>query len=417
MNDKLNKSKELEWGNLAPVGLPQEVIYCKKCVISNQKPISSIESNHNRNDLKKTVNFSDGICDACRYADAKENLIDWESRESELIELCNRHRKNNGSYDVIVPVSGGKDSCYVAHILKNKYKMNPLTVTWKPHEFTRIGFNNFMNLIESGQANVMFSAPGNVHKKLTTLAFKNIGHPFQPFIVGQRAVGPKLALQSDVKLIFYGENVAEYGNRYEDNFNPIMNPDLYTCYNFQNHNLDSFKLAGLSILELIKDYDFCLNDFLQYKSPSRDHIDKANIQIHYMSYYKKWVPQENYYYAVKNTGFQPNEKRTNGTYSKYAGIDDIMEDLHYYMQYIKFGMGRCTWDAAQEIRTGKLNRDEAISLVLKFDAESPLKDSTKILEYFNIGSEEFYSIVDSFRPKHLWSVNQENEFSLTNRIN
>ena len=93
-----------------------------------------------------------------------------------------------------------------------------------------------------------------------------------------------------------------------------------------------------------------------------------------------------------------------------------MEDLHYYMQYIKFGMGRCTWDAAQEIRTGKLNRDEAISLVLKFDAESPLKDSSKILEYFNISSEEFYSIVDSFRPKHLWSLNQENEFSLTSRI-
>jgi hypothetical protein len=135
-----------------------------------------------------------------------------------------------------------------------------------------------------------------------------------------------------------------------------------------------------------------------------------------MSYYRKWVPQENYYYAVKNTGFQPNEKRTNGTFSKYAGIDDIMEDLHYYMQYIKFGMGRCTWDAAQEIRTGKLNREEAISLVKKFDAESPLKDSNNILNYLNITLAEFYSIVDSFRPKHLWSLNQENEFFLTNKI-
>ena len=91
-----------------------------------------------------------------------------------------------------------------------------------------------------------------------------------------------------------------------------------------------------------------------------------------MSYYRKWVPQENYYYAVNNTGFTPNEKRKDGTFAKYAGIDDVMEDLHFYMQVIKFGMGRCTWDAAQEVRTGKLEREEAIALVNKYVAISGL---------------------------------------------
>ena len=414
--DTVSNSNLDSWGNLAPKGLPSKVLYCRKCVVSNQKPITSIESTHSKNDIKQTVRFHEGICDACRFAIAKDREIDWEKRELELLTLCDRHRSNNGQYDVIVPVSGGKDSCYVAHILKEKYKMNPLTVTWKPHEFTSVGFKNLMNLIESGQTNIMYSAPGDVHRKLTSLAFKNIGHPFQPFIVGQRAVGPKLAIRENVKLIFYGENVAEYGNRIEDNYSPIMNPNLYTCYNFDASNLNSFKLAGLTLSELIDNYNFKINDFLQYKSPSLDEINKADIQVHYMSYYRKWIPQENYYYAVKNTGFQPNEMRTNGTFSKYSGIDDVMEDLHYYMQYIKFGMGRCTWDAAQEVRTGKLTRDEAVALVNKFDSESPRQNLQLILNYLGITENEFWSTIDSFRPRHLWSFNN-NKYSLINKIN
>lgn len=411
-----NSSELNDWGTKAPQGLPSKVVYCQACVISNQKPITSLESHHSINDFKNTVRITNGICDACKYALLKETEIDWEKRELELMSLCNEYRKNNGEYDVIVPVSGGKDSCYVAHILKSKYKMNPLTVTWRPHEFTNIGLKNLMSLIDSGQANIMISSPGNVHKRLTSLAFKNIGHPFQPFIVGQRSVGPKLAFKENVKLIFYGENVAEYGNRIEDNFNPLMNPDLFTCFNFNSTNLDQFKLSGVKISDLISEYDFSLNDFNLYKSLSRDQVENAGIQVHYMSYYRKWIPQENFYYAVRNTGFQPNEKRTIGTFSKYSGIDDIMEDLHYYMQYIKFGMGRCTWDAAQEIRTGMLNRHEGIVLVKKYDSELPSDNLKILLNYLNINQKEFTSIVNSFRSKHLWRLENDGNFSLIHEI-
>ena len=53
-----------------------------------------------------------------------KNKNKLEKREKELIKICNKYRKSNGEYDVIVPGSGGKDSIYVAHELKNKYKMN-----------------------------------------------------------------------------------------------------------------------------------------------------------------------------------------------------------------------------------------------------------------------------------------------------
>jgi len=392
-----------DWGALAPRGLPEIAVFCSKCVVSNQKPISSIEASHAKNDYKKTINFKDGICDACVWASLKEQEIDWEKRQSELEHLCDKHRKNNGRYDVIVPASGGKDSRYVAHLLKHRYGMNPLTVTWMPHKFTDVGWLNFQSLIANGFSNIMYAPPGDVHRRLSTLAFKNLGHVFQPFIVGQRAVGPKTALQYNIKLVFYGENVAEYGNRLEDNYSPLMDPRLFACFNFDKDRLDEFMLAGLKLSDLIKNYGFSLGDLEQYKSPSTHDIESSGVEVHYMSYYRKWVPQENYYYAVKHTGFVPNDKRKDGSYSKYAGIDDMLEDLHFFMQYIKFGMGRCTWDSAQEIRTGKLERGEAISLIRKFDHEPPKEFLNEILEYLNLTTAEFWEVVNSFRPKHLWA--------------
>ena len=67
-------------------------------------------------------------------------------------------------------------------------------------------------------------------------------------------------------------------------------------------------------------------------------LKQKKTQVHYLSYYVKWDPQEMFYYAAENTGFEPNNERSQGSYSKYAGIDDILEWLHFYMIFIKFGI-------------------------------------------------------------------------------
>ena len=113
-------------------GLPKKVIFCKKCLISNQRPNSTVEFKNDGIKDKEPINFTDGICDAC-IATEKKKKINWEQRELELIDLCDKYRKTDGEYDCLVPGSGGKDSFMQAHILKYKYKMNPLTVTWAPH--------------------------------------------------------------------------------------------------------------------------------------------------------------------------------------------------------------------------------------------------------------------------------------------
>mgnify|MGYP000276825702 FL=1 len=143
---------------LTKYGLPPKVKFCSRCVISNQRPNSAVEYANLPGDKKKTIQFDNsGVCDACKFAEIKKNGIDWIERERELVELCNKHRRSDGSYDCIVPGSGGKDSFYVAHQLKYKYGMNPLTVTWAPHQYTDIGWKNFESMIDAGFDNVLVS--------------------------------------------------------------------------------------------------------------------------------------------------------------------------------------------------------------------------------------------------------------------
>ena len=311
----------------------------------------------------------------------------------------------------MVPGSGGKDSAYTAHVLKYKYGMNPLTVTWAPHIYTEIGWKNFDNWIKvGGLDNILFTPNGKVHRLLTKLAFKNLLHPFQPFIIGQRIIGPLIAMKFDIPLIFYGENQAEYGNAIEENSNPKMDSKF-----FSKKTNDEITLGGESLKDILKKYNFNLNDFEPYIPPTIEELNEKKIEQRYLGYYLKWDPQECYYYAAKNTGFKPNTERTEGSYSKYSSIDDKIDPFHYYLTYIKFGLGRTSYDAAQEIRNEKITREEGINLVRKYDNEFPNKFFKEFLDYINISENEFHLILDKFRSPHLWAK-KKGEWELLKKI-
>ena len=143
-----SKNKNIE----VKFGLPSNVEFCKSCVISNQRPSSTVEFYNTIEEKKKTINFDqNGICDACKWTEYKNKNVDWEKREVELKLLLDRFRSRNSSYDVLVPGSEGKDSIYASHMLKYKYNMNPLTITWAPHLYTDIGFKNFQNWLHIGR--------------------------------------------------------------------------------------------------------------------------------------------------------------------------------------------------------------------------------------------------------------------------
>tara|TARA_X000001036_G_scaffold27155_1_gene22565 strand:- start:1807 stop:3018 length:1212 start_codon:yes stop_codon:yes gene_type:complete len=388
--------------NFSLYNLPDKVEYCKKCVVSNQRPSSVIEFENKDGKDKKGININkNGVCDACLYNDEKLK-INWKEREEQLFKFLDKYRKNNTEFDCIVPSSGGKDSSFTAHILKTKYNMNPLAVTWAPNIWTNVGFENFNNLTRIGGVDSMLITPnGKLHRYLTKIAFLNLGHPFQPFIHGQKIIGPKIAKKFNISLIVYGENQAEYGNQIKENSSFSMNNNFFSVND--EIGIGDIKFGGQSVKNIVRSTDFVFEDFSIYSPLKKKEIKEAGLEMIYLGYFEKWDPQENFYYACENTGFKPASERSECTYSKYTEIDDKIVPFHFYMTFIKFGIGRATNDACQEIRNQKITRDEAINLVRKFDSEFPKRNLKEFLEYIDIDEKTFLSTVDEFRSSHLWA--------------
>lgn len=394
-------------------GLPGEVKYCVKCNISNQQPMSSNEYKHSKEEKKETIGFDDeGVCYACRFNEFKEDgTIDWEEREKELIELCNRYRKNDGSYDCIVGGSGGKDSAFQSHILKYKYGMHPLTVTWAPHLYTDIGWQNFQKWVhEGGFDNYLYTPNGKVHRELTRQATINLLHPFQPFILGQKTFVAKMAVRFNIPLIFYGEVPAEYGENMDVKTKKFSGATEeasnkgYTLDPLSGIKSQDALLGGKSVREYI-DEGMDLVELESYLPLDANILAEKKIDFYYLGYFLRWVPQEAYYYAVENTGFKANPVRTEGTYSKYNSLDDKIDGFFYYTRYIKFGVGRAMMDSAQEIRNKHLTKEEGQALIKRFDGEYPLRFEKEFLDYISMEKDEFMSLCDTFRSEHLWKKN------------
>jgi N-acetyl sugar amidotransferase len=363
---------------IAQYKLPAEVRFCTKCTMSNQRPRITFDEN--------------GVCSACTFTEYKRHKIDWDAREKELVELCDKHRKGNGDYDVIVPCSGGKDGGLVAHQLKFKYGMNPLTVTWAPLKATEIGRRNLDAFIQSGFDNVLGTPNGIVTRKLTRLSTQHLGDPFQPFIYGQTNFPLHMAVKYGVPLIMYGENgEVEYGGDMKNAHRPTREIQDHDKHYFSGLPPDFWMQHGLTD-----------GDLKPFMAPRYKVLQRNKTEIHFFGYYKFWDPQENYYYCREHTGFQPNPERSEGTYSKYASLDDRFDGFHYYLGFVKFGIGRTTSDASHEIRDDKITRDEGIALVRRYDGEFPQKYYHEFLDYCGISDEEFHEILDSWRSDHIW---------------
>src|SRR3990167_6889364 len=350
--------------------------FCVKCVISSARPRITFDA--------------EGVCSACRFAEVKART-DWTARENELKPLCDAHPSPHGSFDVIVPVSGGKDGGFVAHQLKTVYGMTPLCVTWAPLLPTDIGRQNLDAFVAHGFDVIQGRPNGQTTRTLARLSFQHMGDPFLPFIYGQTNFPLQMAVRYQIPLIMYGEDgEAVYGGMVKEPRAQRRIEDHDAQY-FSGKPPQFWTAHGLSEAAL-----------QPFQPPPYGAIKANDTQIHFFGYYKPWSPQENFYYAVENLGFTPNPERTIGTWSKYSSLDDVLDFLHYHMAFVKFGIGRATSDSAQEIRDGRITREEGIALVKKFDGEFSDYHWHRARLYMDITDKEGREIINKWKAPEIW---------------
>jgi hypothetical protein len=238
---------------------------------------------------------------------------------------------------------------------------------------------------------------------------------------------PRMAVHLGIPLVFYGENPTEYGNNAKENASAQKDLAYFT-----SADRSELYVAGVPVSELMKEYGLSQLDLDPYLPLEPAQIAGKQIDVQYLGYYIPWHPQECYYYAVEHGGFRAAPERTAGTYSKYSSIDDKIDDLHYYTTFIKFGIGRATYDASQEARNGDITRDEAIALIRRYDGEYsdrferdnfsylslPEKEfpiASKKFEQPVVDREYFERLTDKFRSPHIWML-QDGKWKLRRSI-
>ncbi len=355
----------------------KSISFCTRCLSMSTRP---------------RISFNEkGICNACLWTE-KKKTINWEKREDELIELLNKHRSSDGTFDCLVPVSGGKDGSYVAHNLKNKYNMNPLCITVTPPLPTQLGEENLRSFVKSGYSHISINPPYEAMRKLNKRGFIEMGFPYFGWLNAINSIPVRIANQFNIGITFYGEDgELEYGGTSETEKEPIFDT-LYMkrIYLESGHE------------KVILNSDIPLQDSLFFRFLDQENLNKTSTKFTHWSYFENWDPYRNYLIAKEFCGLKEAQNSNQGTFTNFAQNDQHLYSLHTYLMYLKFGFGRANQDACIEIRRGAMDRDQAINLVRMYDGNFD-HDSIEIyLDYYQMKKSEFYEVLDKWANTSLF---------------
>ena len=360
-----------------------KVSYCKKCVLPSSSAIP-VEFN------------KDGVCSACNTS-AQVEEIDWDRRLRQFKKLLNSYKNDNGeNYDCLIPVSGGKDSYFQVHIIKNILGLNPLLVTYNANNWMKEGYENLHNMRDAfGCDHIFFTPSISLLKRLNKLCFKKMGDMNWHAHCGIQTYPYIIAVQHNIPLIIDGEH----------GFMDMGGMHSYSDYVelTQRFRLEHVQ-RGYDWHDMLGDEDIPIKkqEMISYMFPSDEEIKRVGIRGVYLGNYVKWSGNHNADIA-KKYGWKEAEEEFDRTYRKISNLDDMHENgIHDYMKYIKFGYGRATDHVCKDIREGKMTREEGIEIIRKMDEVKP-KDLYRWLDYVDMTEKEFDSIADSFRDARVWS--------------
>lgn len=356
--------------------------YCRRCVMPDTKPDLLLDA--------------EGVCNACRNYDARK-AVDWEARHRELVEVLDRYRgRRGGTWDCIVPVSGGKDSTYqVVRVLQ--LGLNPLCVTATTCDLSPLGRANIENLKRLGVDYVEISPNPVVRAKLNRIGLQRVGDISWPEHVGIFTIPVRAAVDFNVPLIIWGENSQnEYGGPAAAAENHVLN----------RRWLEEFGgLLGLRVSDLAGTDGIEPRHLLLYQYPSDDELARVGVTGLFLGHYLPWDGLSNALIAQAN-GFRSYDRTVEGSMVNYENVDNHQTGIHDYFKFLKFGFGRATDIACLHIRRGRLTRRDGLDIVRRLDGRFPWtylgKSLADILAPLEISVDEFIRICDTFTNKKLF---------------
>jgi len=384
-NERLNRASK----KLGPKKVDKKfepVRWCTKCVYPsiNAAPMSFDE---------------EGVCMGCRMSSNKVDIpeSEWDTRKKMLIDILEENRSKDGSRaDCIIAVSGGKDSHFQTHYIKNVLGFNPLLVTYYGNNYSEVGQRNLLRMKEVFDVDHIIYQPGvGLLKKLNRLGFEIMGDMNWHNHIGICTTPMKLATQLGIPIVIWGEH--GYGDL-SGQFS--MNDYIEWTYRTR---LEHY-CRGYEWNYMLEKMEITSQDMLAFKYPSDSEIFKTGLRGIHLSNYTKWEANDHSQLVREKYGFEVPSYSFDRTYRNMSNLDDIHENgVHDYMKWIKLGYGRCTDHATKDIRAGIMSREEAIKLVEKYDHVKP-SDLTRWLKYVDMSEEEFDSIADTFRDPRVWHL-------------
>ena len=360
----------------------KKLTYCTKCVMPDSKPFLTFDA--------------DGVCAACQAHETKQahlNGIDWTARRRQLDELVEQAKERKAPfYDVLVPVSGGKDSIFQVHIAM-KYGLRVLAVNVDYGIKTEIGRQNLELIPKMGASLIIIRPEQKFHTQMIRLGFEDYGDPDLMSHGLLFAYPLWTAVQFQVPLVFEGENSAfEYGG--DETSRRKFHIDRAW---FLKHVMTK----GITVQDICAKYDIPERVLKVYDFPEAE-LAAANIEAVFLSSFFPW-DSETHLEIAREYGFQSLREPREGTFRDYVGIDEKINRIHQYMKVLKFGYGRATDHACEEIRSGRMTRAEATRIVRRHDRRD-LSDYyvDDFVDLLRCSKEQFWAVMDKYRNGEIW---------------
>lgn len=366
--------------------------YCRVCWFPSTKP--------------KFALSAQGVCRACESAANRVSLPDevWGERAAKFDELIREAvARKSPNFDVVVPVSGGKDS--ITQVVRaNRHGARILAISVDYGVKTEIGRRN-LDVVPGVGERVhlqVYRPPLKIHRALILHGLRAYGDPdlFSHTLLHAYPLHQAMALQ--VPMVVLGENsAAEYGGA----------ADIANLQGMTRDWFESYAVSGShSVIETASEIAIPEEALRYYDFP--DAITDSGTKSVFLSSYFRWDSEEHFRIA-RQQGFTSLASAREGTFKTYVGIDEHINRIHQYLKLLKFGYGRTTDHVCEEIRLGRITRAQGKQLILEHELQPPSREAmTEVSAFLGITPFELAKEMEAWRNHEVWDRVDDRHFQL-----